>query len=302
MASVEFPPARNRGLTLHFSLIILFILLTVIFILLVNSEPIGLRFALFILIALLTFIPIPILAYRLYALSQAMYSLDRDRLNISWGLRLEQIPISEIEWVRPLPALSGRLSLPFIYLPGSILGFRRNPDLGNVEFLASDKRSLLLIATSRQVIAISPENAQGFLQNIQRAMELGGVTPVASRSIKPTVIIEQAWKSTTARYFWMAGLFLNIGFLVWVSLVAPTLGNIPLGFIPSGAPREPIPGIGLILLPVVSTLLNLGGWITGLILFRRENTRIMAIVVWASGVISTLLFLSATFLIVTTPA
>ncbi len=301
MSSVEFAPARNRGFTLHFSLIIVFVILTVFFIVLVNAEPIGLKFAIYILLALLSFIPIPLLAYRLYALSQGQYTLDRDKLNISWGLRLEQIPISEVEWVRPLGALTGKLNLPILHLPGSILGYRRNPDLGMVEFLASDKNSLLLIATAKQIFAISPEKTQEFLLNIQRSIEMGGVTPVASRSIKPTILIEQAWQSTVARFFWMAGLFLNVGFLVWVSLIVPSLGKISLGFIPSGAPRERISGVGLILLPVVSILLLIGGWITGLVLFRRNDSRIMAILVWASGVVSTVIFLVATFLIVTTP-
>lgn len=301
MSSVEFLPARNRGFTLHFSLIIIFIVLTVVFIVLVNAEPIGLMFAIYILLALLSFILIPVLAYRLYALSQGQYSLDRDKLNISWGLRLEQIPISEIEWVRPQGALTGNLALPFFHLPGSILGYRRNPDLGLIEFLASDKNSMLLIATAKQIFAISPEKTQEFLLNIQRAIEMGGVTPVASSSIKPTILIEQAWQSSVARYFWLAGLFLNIGFLVWVSLIVPALGKISLGFIPSGSPREPISGVGLVLLPVVSILLLIGGWITGLVLFRRNDSRIMAIVVWASGVVSTLIFLLATILIVTTP-
>jgi len=302
MTSVEFPPPRRRGLTFHTALIIVLVVITVFFVLLSNRQPIGLLFAIYVLLAALAFAPIPFLAYRLYALTRAGYSLDRDKLTITWGLRVEQIPISDIEWVRPLAALAGPIPLPFLRLPGSVLGIRRHPDLGPVEFLASDAGSLLLVATSRQVFAISPETPSEFLQNIQRAIEVGSLLPVTPQSLRPSFIVEQAWESLPARYFWLAGLFLNIGLLVWVSLVAPSLGTISLGFLPSGAPREPAPGIGLILLPVVSIVFFFVGWMTGLALYRREDRRPMAHIVWASGVISSLLFLTAVLFIVVTPA
>ena len=302
MASVEFPPDRRRGLPLHTALIITMAVITAVFALLANRQPIGLPFAIYISIAALAFIPIPFLAYRLYALTGAGYSLDRDKLTITWGLRIEQIPISDIEWVRPLEALAGPIALPIFHLPGSVLGIRRHPDLGPVEFLASDKESLLLVATSRQIFAISPENPSEFLQNIQRAIEMGSLLALPSKSLRPSFVVELAWESLLARYLWLAGLFVNIGLLVWISVIVPTLGTISLGFLPSGAARPAIPGIGLILLPVVSIFFLVVGWVTGLALYRREDHRSMAYIVWASGLISSLLFLIAALYIVVTPA
>ena len=294
MSSAEFFPARNRGFTLLFVLIMVFSILTIVFTLLGNAEPIGLKFAVYLILALLSFIPIPILSYRLYALSRAVYTLDRDKLNITWGLRVEQIPISEIEWVRPLGALTGKIHMPLFHLPGSIIGFRRNPDLGTVEFMASEKNALLLIATANRIFAVSPENTHDFLLSIQRAIEMGTISLVSSRSVKPSYLMNQAWHNRLARFFWLMGLLLNIGFVIWIILLIPTLGNITLGFLPSGSPRDAVPGIGLLLLPVVSTLLVVAGWVTGLILFRRNESRPMAIIIWASGVLSTLILLSAT--------
>jgi hypothetical protein len=105
-----------------------------------------------------------------------------------------------------------------------------------------------------------------------------------------------------ARYLWLAGLFLNVGLLAWVSLMAPSLGSISLGFLPSGTPRPPSAGLALILLPIVSISFYLLGWATGLAIYRREDRRPMAYVLWASGVISSLLFLVAVLFIVITPA
>jgi hypothetical protein len=298
----DFPPPRRRGRTLHFVLILVLTIIIVVLAILISRQPISLVFTVFIFLAVLAFFPIPILAYRLYSLTHANYSLNRDQLTLTWGLRVEQIPVSDIEWVRPLTALSGPIPMPFFRLPGSVLGLRRHPDLGPVEFLASDEKSLLLVATSRKIFAISPEAPVNFLQEIQRAIEMGSLTPTIQKSVYPSFVVAQAWDSLAARYLWLAGFFANIGLLAWVSLMAPSLGHVSLGFLPSGASRPPSPGITLILLPIVSVLFFLIGWVTGLIIYRREDRRPMAYIVWTSGLVSSLLFLVAVLLIVIAPA
>ena len=96
----DFPPPR-RGLSLQITLIILLTVFSVLFGLLASREAIGLRFTLYILAAAVTFIPLPFLVYWLYSLNRANYSLDRDKMTLTWGLRTEQIPVSDVEWVRP---------------------------------------------------------------------------------------------------------------------------------------------------------------------------------------------------------
>jgi len=302
MKPIDYPPPRQRGLALHTGLVILLSILAVILAWLASRFEIGPLFMLFILLAVAFFAPLPVLAYRLYALRRGNYSLDRDKLTITWGLRVEQIPISDIEWVRPLSALAGPVPLPVFHLPGSVLGHRRHPDLGPVEFIASDAKSLLLVATSRQVFAISPEDATNFMFNLQRAIEMGSLSPAASESVYPSFVVGTAWESLLVRYLWLADLFLNIGLLAWVSLMVPSLGRIPLGFLPSGEPGEPVAAAGLILLPAVSIFLSLVGWIVGLVFYRRPDQRLLARIVWLSGVLSTLLFFAATLFIVITPA
>jgi len=301
MSPVDFPPPRSRGLTLHTILIVVLVVIGVVFAVLAYRQPIDLLFTLYISIAALVLFLISVLAYRLYALRRANYSLDRDKLILVWGLRVEQISISDIEWVRPLTTLAKPLPLPVFKLPGSVLGVRRHPDLGPVEFLASDERSLLLVATPRRIFAISPEAPVNFLQDIQRAIEIGSLSPAISQSLYPSFVVAQAWESLLARFLWLAGLFLNIGLLAWVSLTTPSLGPISLGFLPSGAPRMPVTGLALILLPIVSAFFYMVGWVVGLIIYRRESQRSMAHIVWTGGVVSSLLFLVAVMLIVTTP-
>jgi hypothetical protein len=296
----DFPPSR-RGLTLQVSLIILATVVVAVFAILASQEPIGFRFTIYILVAGLAFFPLPFLAYWSYSLYRANYSLDRDKLTINWGLRQEQIPVSEVEWVRPIEAQASRVALPIIHLPGAIIGVRSHPDLGKVEFLASDSKNLLLVATSSRVFAISPQDIKGFLEDIQHAIEMGSLTPAAPHSVFPTFILGQAWESLLARYLWLAGLFLNVGLFGWVTILIPTLRQIPLGFLPSGAVGDPVPAAGFILLPGVSLFFTLIGWVAGLTFYRRTDRHLLAYIVWASGVVSTLLFLVAVMFIVSTP-
>jgi hypothetical protein len=241
------------------------------------------------------------LIYWLYSLNRANYSLDRDRLTISWGLRTEQIPVSDVEWVRPKSAMITALPLPFIHLPGAVLGVRKHADLGIMEYLASDVNSLLLVATPKRVFVISPQDPNGFMQTIQNSIEMGSLSPVAPESVYLSFAVIQAWQSTLARYFWLAGLFLNIVLFTWVSLLIPSLGRVPLGFLPSGIPGEAVPGAGLILIPIVSFFFFIVGWVAGLVFYPRPERRPLANIIWASGVLTTLLFLVAVMFIVTAP-
>jgi hypothetical protein len=73
-------------------------------------------------------------------------------------LRVEDIPLSDIEFIRSSDDLTTPLALPTLRLPGGLIGMRRHPDLGAVEFLAADPKKLLLVATAKRVFVISPEN------------------------------------------------------------------------------------------------------------------------------------------------
>jgi hypothetical protein len=301
MNESEFFPPRGRGFPVHITLIVVLALIAGVCAFLATREPIGLRFTIYILVAVLAFSPIPVLVYRLWALTRASYRLDRDSLTLTWGLRVERIPVSEVEWVRTPASLTRPLRLPALRLPGSVLGPRRAPDLGPVEFLASEIASILLVATRQRVFAISPSDPQVFLQNIQRAIEMGSLSPASSESVYPAFIVGEAWKSMLARWLWLAGLFVNVGLLAWVSLMIPTLSRVSLGFLPSGAPAIPVAGAGLILIPVISIFLFALGWVTGLVFYRSEQQRTLAHIVWASGLVTSVLFLVAVLFIVTTP-
>ena len=297
----HYPPPKRLGLGIHLVLILLLGGLAAWGIWNLTFTEVGPNFVIFLLDVLLALVPLPLFIYRAYALMRADYILDRDSLELRWGLRDEDIPLSDIEWMRPASDLTTPLRRPWLPIPGAVLGLRRHPDLGVVEFLASDPGNLLLVATSKRVYAISPAQAARFAQTFARSIEMGSLLPAEAKSVYPSFIFSRAWENPLTRFLWLIGLFLNIGLVVWVMLTIPTLGQVPLGFAPSGTPLPPSSATQLILLPIESSFLFLVGLFAGLYFYRWENHRILAVIIWASGALTGLLFLLAVLFIISAP-
>jgi hypothetical protein len=297
----HFPPSKRNGILFHGLIIILLASLSTWGFWHLASSDVGTRFVSYLLTGVLAFAPLPLLGYRAYALQRADYYIDRDSLAAIWGLRVEDIPLTDIEWVRPASDLTRPLSLPRFRLPGAVLGTRRHPDLGLVEFIASDTRHLILIATSKRVFAISPENPAALVQTFARAIELGSLTPAQSLSVYPSFIVTQAWERPLARFIWMSGLFLNLGLIVWVGTLISSLTEVPFGFNAAGTPIKLVASTQLILLPLISALMYVVGIIAGLYLFRWDKQRPLAFILWGSSTLCAVLFLIAVMFLITAP-
>jgi hypothetical protein len=297
----HFPPPKRRGLIIHGILILALAIIAVISFINLTRADVGPVFLISLLVALVSFTPIPFLVYRAYSLFNADYHLDRDSLAIKWGLRVEDIPLSDIEFIRSSDDLTTPLPLPTLRIPGGLLGMRRHADLGAVEFLASDSKKLLLVATAKRVFIISPENPAGLTQTFARATEMGSLTPAESKSVYPSFVVTQAWESGLARYLWLTTLFLNLGLFIWASLIIPSTPTVALGPQFVGSALETVPSSQLIIFPVASLLLSVAGWIAGLYFYRWEKERVLAFIVWGSSMLMSLLFLLAVLFIITTP-
>src|SRR5215216_2815327 len=199
----HFPPAKQLGMTLHGLIIVALAGASIWGFANLTNAQVGPRFVFYLLTGLLAFAPIPFLGYRAYALSLADYYIDRDSLAMLWGLRVEDIPLTDVEWVRPVSDLTHPLSLPRFRLPGAILGTRRHSDLGLVEFIASDSRNMILVATAKRVFAISPKDANSLIRTFARATEMGSLLPAEPKSVYPSFVITQAWESPLVRFMWI---------------------------------------------------------------------------------------------------
>src|SRR3972149_5975802 len=108
----HFPPSKRFGLLVHGIIILVLAGISAWGFLNLTRTQLGPMFVNYLLMGILAFAPIPFLGYRAYALLRADYYIDRDSLAMLWGLRVEDIPLTDVEWVRPASDLSHPLSLP----------------------------------------------------------------------------------------------------------------------------------------------------------------------------------------------
>jgi hypothetical protein len=290
-----FLPQRRPGLFFHIGAILLFLAVAGLGLWQAAGAVIGPVFLVYLLPSLLAVLVVPLLAYRTYALRSAFYILERDGIRLRWGLRFEDIPMPSVLWVHPASELASSLPLPWLRWPGAVLGTRHLAGAGLLEFLAASTKNLVLVATPERVYAISPADAQGFLQAYQRFTEMGSLSPLAGRSIYPTLLLSQVWETRPARYLLLASLALSLVLLVWVSLTIPSRQQVYLGYDPSGIAGDAAPAVRLLLLPVINTFFVLTDLFLGLFFFRREESQPFSYLLWGSGVLTCLLFLAAVF-------
>jgi hypothetical protein len=252
-------------------------------------------FLVLLLLSLLFFAPLPLLVYRLYALIGASYRMERDGLHLHWGLRREDVPLTELEWVRPASELAalvpdqagrrgGSRPLPWLRWPGALLGRRSVEGLGTIEFLAPGTRDLLLVAIPNKIYAISPADPAGFVRSFRRMLEMGSLTPIAPKSVYPTVIFTRLWRDKVARGLLIAGLVLLLLLLGWIGLLIPTHPLVSLGFSPTGAPLDPSSSERLLLLPVLNAFAYVVDLGAGAFFYRRDTLPV-AYLFWSAGIL-----------------
>ena len=294
MVEKDFSPANLIGLIFQLVVIVISALTGGYFFFMATREASGLNFLLYMLVALLAFSPLPILFYRLYGLLTATYILRRDGLLVRWGLRREDIPLNQIEWVRPANELGFRLPLPWLRWPGAILGNRRGNELGLVEFMAGDTAHLILIATSQKVFAISPKDMKGFMAFFQQLNELGSLTPLEAQSVYPRVLIGRVWEDRLARILILGSLGVGLALLAAVAVSIPNLTNITWTDPGGTAPAE-----RLLLLPILGGLIWFFDLLSGIFLYRKGgDLRLAAYLIWGSSALTCLLLLAGSLMLI----
>jgi hypothetical protein len=294
----EFPPPRRTGLIVQTTVTLVLGLTVGISLWNATLMQAGMNFLLLLLLSLILLFPLGLSAYRAYALLGSSYSLERDGLRIRWGLRAEDIPLPDIEWVRPASDMGFRMPLPFGSLPGGILGTRIVEGLGPVEYVASEVGKMLLIATPEKIFAISPANPNAFIRTFQRSIELGSLTPIPSRTALPVTFLRRVFSDRAARTLMFAGMALTIILLVVVSLIIPTQGEVVLGFDSQGQPLGTAAADWLLLLPVLATFAYVIDLIGGLFFFRNPEGRPIAYLLWSGGAVTPALLLIAVVFLV----
>jgi hypothetical protein len=257
----------------------------------------GSAFLIYILVTFLAIGLTLVAIYRSYALQRARYILARDGISIYWGLRHEEIPINMVIWVGSADQNRMKLAKPFLRLPGAVLGVQTQADGKAVEYMASRDNKLVMIVTPKRLYAISPSNENEFLQTYRRLSEFGSLAPIASISDYPTALLARSWADPPARVLIIISIVLSLALILWVSLEIPNHPLTALRLNPDGSVVELVPGIRILLLPVINTFFFIWDMLLGLFFYRRADTQALSYLMWASSAVTSLLFSGAVFFI-----
>jgi len=253
----------------------------------------GLTFLLFLVPAVLALFLAPPLIYRLFALQRAAYILRRDGILLYWGLRKEEIPIDTVQWVGLPARLSGKLPHIVSGWPGAVVGVRKLADGRTLEYMAAHPEPLVLIATERRIFGISPTDPAGFIKTYQRLAEYGTLTPLQGRSVFPTFILSRSWANLPARILLLLSSLLSAGLLAWCALLAPVYPELPLRLAPDGSALGVVPGVRILLLPVLNTFFYLVDLLLGLFFYRQTETQSLSYLMWGASTLTAAFFLVA---------
>jgi hypothetical protein len=297
-SSNEFRPVWKTGFWLHCAIAVILAGLGGFLAYLAFQQTVGGLLILCLFGALVLLAALPIIVYRAYGLYHASYTIEREGLSIRWGLRKEDIPLTEVEWVHSADDLMTPLKAPAFSLPGAYLGEGQHPDLGRVEFIASDRNAFVVIETISQTLVLSPENPEEFIDSFQRTLEMGSLTPIEAFSTQPAQFIQEVFSHPVARASLVTSLLLTLLLAVLTSLLIPRQQIVSMGITATGAALEPVPSTRLLILPILGAFALVLDTILGFYLYRKDSQQIVAYFLWGAGVITPLLLILALLIMV----
>jgi len=295
---IEHRPSIRQGFIAHLGILLIILAVSGYLLWLALFQQIRGVFILYLIASILIFLPFPFFLYRLISLLRAKYTISRNGVSFQWGLRTEDIPITEIEWIRRAEDLATKLPVPRIFLTRAVLGTRTHRDLGKIEYIASDIKRLILIATQDCVFCLSPRDINAFENDFNNSVEMGSITPIEKQSSQPQFIIASLMSDKTVRTFFLPGIILSLLLLIAVSFIIPTRTTVPLGLEAIGINREESSSERLILLPLLSLFIFFIDFGFGSYLYRKKEFRNAAYIIFASALILPISFFALLLMII----
>ena len=285
---MNFRPSRSRGMIFGFAILLVLLGAGVFGLIMLATDSISVWMVLWVLLPLLSFPLSMVVGYRLYGLLVARYYLDRDGFFLQWGSAIEQIPIEAIKGVDTAEALGAELKTRGVLTwPGLVLGECEDEKVGRVEFFASTSADrLVVIQTIAHSFAISPQDQEGFLSAFISALRMGPLETIPAISKRPQFVQMVLEVNHAVRLLVVVGALLPMLLLGYLGIHVVSLPPaVPFGFGPEGFIDTFAQPGRLLLLPMIGGLCWLIDLMGGFWLYRSEENRPLAYMLWAMPIL-----------------
>ena len=264
--NTDFSPPKGKSLAIN-GVVTAILIAVILFLLISGSMSVqGWLSILFIGVGLLLLIPLALAIYRIITIATTVYSLNRDTLEVKWGLRRELIPMREIAWIHPVSDFETPLPLGFTLVKGSYYGERTVNGLGKTLFVATAPDQMVLIKLSEAYLVISPEEITSFIESWKQFSQLGSLQQIEPESENLRMLWRRLMDDILAKRLLLG---VAISFLVLLVSTAIIVGLLQQVVWVS---MEPVPSPRLFLLPLISLFFNVLNILTGLFLYLQERT------------------------------
>lgn len=237
------------------------------------------------------------LVYRIAAVLTLSYEIDRNGVYVLWLGNRAVIPIEDIEMV---DSGDRGVRMPWRLLQGIgyYWGQGKTSEGQRLHlFSTSPPSRCLMLHTTKNSYALSPQDQDGFVQNLEQRRRLGAVKPLAPTYDRGRILFYDFWNDRVVRWALILAFGLNLLLLGLLVARYPLLADyIEMRFDAAGNVTELRPRHQILFLPLASfglILLNTG---LGLAIYRREH--IGARVLQITSVLLPILFGVAVFHII----
>ncbi|MGQ9547514.1 MAG: PH domain-containing protein [Roseiflexus sp.] len=230
-------------------------------------------------------------AYRFVTAMTLSYAIDRNGLYIRWAGNQAIIPLDR---VITIDAGSGPVFLPFGLFQriGTYWGRAFAGEKPLYLYATQPPDSCLIIYTADAAYAVSPEDPEAFVQDLEQRRNLGA-TKVMQPSIVYTGMFHYAfWRDGTVLGLVVAAVVFNLLALALIAATYPSLAPVvEMRFDATGKIAELRPRHQVLFLPLAALGLSLLNTAIGMALYR--NLPLGARLLQSASVIVQLLFLVA---------
>ena len=213
------------------------------------------------------------LAYWLWGLLNAGYSMDRNAITVTWGRTQHQIPLAAVREVLSGADLHNVQLQRGLYFPGHFVGTGRADGLDPILFYAvAGVQQQIIVCTETLAYALSPTDLDGFRAALEERRAMGPTQEILEQSSHPAFLDWPIWQDRLALTAISGGgllLLLLVGVLTWRYPALPS--QVALRFTGEGKPLMLTEAARIFYLALIGLLFWIFNSTLGLLLYTRER-------------------------------
>lgn len=224
-----------------------------------------------------------LLLFRLWALRELDYWIDRDAVRVFWAGDEIVIPLGEIQKVEQ-PENGGERRSSWWRWPAVWVRPPRSGQTERVALATAGPEQCLAIVTAGRTYLVSPTDPHAFIAAWLDRRDLGPARVLRPAIHRAALRRHWFWRDRTAQVLLAGGLALGLllaAYLVWRFPGLPL--DLPLHFDPAGIPDRIGPRRAIFLLPGITWLIWFSNAVAGVVLYERQ--RLPAYLLWGGALV-----------------